>query len=42
MRRSIEILDRYGRRTGHEHGDFQVVSANYQAFQRAAGPDRRN
>ena len=42
MRRSIEILNRYSRQTGFEHGDFQLVSANYQALQRTTGPDQRD
>ena len=42
MRRSIDILNRYGRQTGQEHGYFQAINANYQAFQRATGPDQRD
>ena len=42
MRRSIDILNRYGRQTGHEHRHFQVTNANYQALQRATGPDQRD
>ena len=40
MRRSIDILNSFGRQTGREHGDFQIANANYEALQRAIGPDR--
>ena len=39
MRRALEILDAFGRQTGHEHPQFQSAKANYQALQRAMGPD---
>lgn len=40
MRRALEILGAVGQQTGHEHPQFQSVKANYQALQRAVGPDR--
>ena len=39
IRRVLEILDAFGRQTGHEHPQFQSAKANYQALQRAMGPD---
>ena len=39
MRRALEILDAFGRQTGHEHPQFQRAKANYQALQRAMGPE---
>ena len=39
MRRSLDILGSFGRQTGHEHPQLQSAKANYQAFQRAIGPD---
>ena len=39
MRRALEILDTFGRQTGHEHPQLQSAKANYQALQRAMGPD---
>ena len=35
MRRSVDILGSFGRRTGHEHLQFQSAKGNYQALQRA-------
>ena len=39
MRRSLDILGSFGRQTGHEHPQLQSAKANYQALQRAIGPD---
>ena len=39
MRRSLDIFDSFGRQTGHEHPQLQSAKANYQALQRAIGPD---
>ena len=39
MRRALDIFDSFGRQTGHEHPYFQSAKANYQALQRAIGPD---
>ena len=39
MRRSLDILGSFGRETGHEHPQLQSAKANYQALQRAIGPD---
>ena len=39
MRRSLNILGSFGRQTGHEHPQLQSAKANYQALQRAIGPD---
>ena len=39
MRRSLDILGSFGRQTGHEHPQLQSARANYQALQRAIGPD---
>ena len=39
MRQSLDILDAFRRQTGHEHPSFQRVNRNYQALQRAVGPD---
>ena len=40
MRRSLDILGSFGRQTGHEHPQLQSAKANYQALQRAIGPDK--
>ena len=39
MRRSLDTLGSFGRQTGHEHPQLQSAKANYQALQRAIGPD---
>ena len=42
MRQSLDILDAFRRQTGYEHPDFQRANRNYQALQRATGPDEPN
>lgn len=34
LRRSLDILDSFGRQTGHEHPHFAQVKANFRALQR--------
>ena len=39
LRRTLEILVAFGVQTGHEHPEFQLAKRNYEALQRAMGPE---
>ena len=39
LRRALEILVAFGVKTGHEHPEFQLANSNYEALQRAMGPE---
>ena len=40
MRRALDILDTFRLQTGHEHPNFQMTKANYQALQQVMKPDK--